>query len=109
MVRQLVLVPPSARLIRGAQPIGAGYPRDYTPAQMRAWADDLDRLYRAREQGRALDPRAPAVSDKLLKDPDRGIKGALLPDGTVDLRGGRHRAHYMMERGDVPVPVWVEA
>jgi hypothetical protein len=126
----LVLVPPSRGLLAGSTPIGAGYPRDYTPQQMRAWSDDLARLYRTAEADRArpagqrrldvwratprdqLSPDARRVvelHDKLFVSADRGIKGSLRPDGSVELDGGRHRAHYLLERGTEPVPVWVRS
>jgi hypothetical protein len=129
VARALLLIPPSRQLFVDAEPIEPGYPRQYTPAEMRAWSDDLARLYRTVEQDRTLPPsqrrldawlatppdRLPAdargalaARDHLLSEPDRGIKGSLRADGRVELRGGRHRAHYILERQGDPVPVWVD-
>src|SRR4051794_26313535 len=130
MPRELILVPPSRQLLPDAAPINGAYPRDYTPADMRAWAQDLDHLLRAMEADRTAPPpqrqlerwlatdraqlppdaqRAVANYGKLMAEPDRGIKGDLREDGSIELTGGRHRAHYIMERGSTPVPVWVSA
>ena len=130
MAGKLILVPPSRALLPDAEPIGAGYPRDYTPDEMRRWADDLDQLYKVAEEDRSLPPgerrldrwaaadrsqlpddarRVMDAHDKFLADSGPGIKGALREDGTVELYGGKHRAHYIMERGGEPVPVWVSS
>ncbi len=112
MAGRLILVPPSRTLMPDAEPIGPGYPRDYTPEDMRRWADDLAHLYRVAEaDGRmpADDRRVVETRDKLMTEAHRGIKGSLRDDGTIDLTGGRHRAHYIIERGTDPVPVWVTA
>jgi hypothetical protein len=129
--RALVLVPPSLPLLQGSSAIGSSYPRTYRDADMRAWADDLATLYRVVEEDRSLPPKdrrlerwlatprdllpdanARAVVDvhrQLMGDPASGIKGSLRSDGRIELDGGRHRAHYILERGDTPVPVWVSA
>jgi len=126
--RALVLIPPSRALFHGALPVGPGYPRPYSDAEMRAWSDDLGRLYRTieRDRGRQpgqrrLDALLAAPRDRLgreergvvdahrqlLAAADQGIKGDLRTDGRVELSGGRHRAHYVLERQSDPVPVWV--
>jgi hypothetical protein len=89
---------------------------------MRAWADDLDRFYRAAEQDPALarqwlstprdqlPPDARAAADAyraFTSDFSRGIKADLRSDGKLELTGGTHRAHYLVERGTNPIPVWV--
>jgi hypothetical protein len=128
MARSLVLVWPCNALLVGATPIRPGYPRQFTPQEMRAWADDLARLYQTVEADRALPPgqrrlavwlgaprdqltpeaqRVVEVHEKLLSEAGRGISGSLLDDGRVGLATGRHRAHYALERGSGPVPVWV--
>ena len=119
MPRALVLIPDPERLLTGTTQIGAGYPRSYTPEEMRRWARDLERLLRTSRAERAvllrttreeLSPDAGAlraVYDNCFGEPDRGVKGELQADGRVELSGGRHRAAYMVERGTYPVPVWV--
>ena len=99
--------------------IEPGYPRDYTPEQMRTWADDLQRLHRtsaaeldawratAPEQLTPEQRRTLAVRNHYFTEPSRGIVGSLLPDGRVQIDQGRHRAGYLIERGVDPVPVWV--
>lgn len=132
MARSLVFVPPVQGLLVGSTPITPGYSHGYTQAEMRQWADDLDRLYKTVEADRALPPDQRRLQtwlatprdqlspeargvveahDKLLNpgNYDRGIKGDLLPDGRVELSGGRHRANYILERGGDPVPVWVSS
>ena len=119
MAQQLVLVPhPSSKLL-GAQTIGPGYSKPYTPDEMRAWAEDLDRLYRTssvelarwrslpRDQRPDEAHRILAVHDKYFVEAERGIKGDLAGDGRIELYGGTHRAGYLLERGIDPVPVWV--
>jgi hypothetical protein len=110
MPRELILVPGS--LVGGAMPIGPGYQKAHTPADMRRWAADLDRHYRLAELG-VRGSRPPEIDrvDRALFDPQHGdrIRGDLLPDGRVVLANGRHRAYYIAERGDTPVPVWVSA
>jgi hypothetical protein len=115
----LVLIPNSGRVLLGAEPIRAEYPRPYRPEQMRAWAHDLDRFYELSRADRIallsaererLPPNAArvrAVYDNYFLEPDRGVKGDLGPDGRVELAGGRHRAAYMVEQGTSPIPVWV--
>ena len=132
MPRTLVYTPPVRGLLVGTTPITPGYSHGYTQAEMRQWADDLDRLYKTVEADRSLpadqrrlqtwlatprdqlSPQARGVveaHDKLMNrdNYDRGIKGDLLPDGRVELSGGRHRANYILERGTAPVPVWVSS
>src|SRR4051812_11281660 len=108
-------MPPSRGLFAGLLPVRPGYPRPYTEADMRAWSDDLGRLYRMIEQDRRLPlgkrpldalldaprdrltPQARRIVDahrQLLTAPQTAIKGDLRPDGRVELSGGRHRAHY---------------
>jgi hypothetical protein len=121
MARRLVLIPyPSERVV-GATRIEPGYPRQYTPDEMRGWANDLKRSYATSpdelqrlgsappqlltdEQRRILD-----VHNHLFNDASTGIKGSLRPDGRVELDGGRHRAGYLLEQGINPMPVWVSA
>jgi hypothetical protein len=121
MARRLVLIPyPSERVV-GATRIEPGYPRQYTPDEMRAWANDLKQSYATSpdelqrlgsappqlltdEQRRILD-----VHNHLFNDASTGIKGSLRPDGRVELDGGRHRAGYLLEQGINPMPVWVSA
>jgi hypothetical protein len=119
LARALVLIPNPDRLLIGATQIGDGYPRSYTPEQMRTWARDLEHLFRTSRAERDallrgtredLSPDAAAlraVYENYFLEPDRGIKGELQADGRVELFGGRHRAAYMVERGTHPVPVWV--
>ena len=128
MAGSLVLVPASRGAVAGATPVGPGYPRSCTPQEMRRWSADLDRLYRVVEADRALPagqrrldawlatprdqltPDARGVVDAhrtFIADPSTGLKGSLRDDGVVELAGGRHRAHYLMERGTDPLPVWV--
>lgn len=119
MPRALVLVPQAGARLAGAAPIGPDYPRSYTPAEMRGWADDLARLYqtssRELSEWRALPPSrlsreqrgVLAAQDGYFGDAGRAIKGSLRGDGRVDLDGGRHRVAYLLERGVDPVPVWV--
>jgi hypothetical protein len=121
MPRELILVTDPRSRLDGSTLIEPGYPRDYTPAEMRTWAEDLERLYRTPpeevERWRSLPPealapeqqRALTAHDKYFVEPDRGIKGSLREDGTVELAGGRHRAGYLLERGTSPIPVWVTA
>ncbi len=121
MPRKLILVTRPGERLRESSTIEPGYPKPYTPEQMRAWADDLDRYNRTsaadRERWRALPDeqltpeqrRVVAVHDTYLTDAPRGIKGSLRDDGTVELDGGRHRAGYMLERDVDPIPVWVSA
>jgi len=108
MQRELILVP--SAFVGGATPIGPGYPKGYTPTHMRQWAADLDQHYRISEQGTNVSRTPELVRvDRALFDPASGdrIRGDLLPDGRVALANGRHRAHYIAERGDTPIPVWV--
>jgi hypothetical protein len=129
MPRSLVLVPPFPQLFAGTTPVGPGYPRTYTPQEMRAWAVGAERLDRVMDADRSLPagqrrldrwlatPRDQLPADaraavdafrKLHADPGAGIRGTLRSDGKVELEGGRHRAHYLVERGASPVPVWVD-
>jgi hypothetical protein len=121
VARQLVLIPrPRERLV-GARGIEPGYPRDYTPEQMRQWAGDLDRLNRtapeelerwqrtAPEQLTPEQQRSLVAYTKYYGDSDARLTGSLLPDGTVDLTNGHHRVAYLQEQGVEPVPVWVAA
>lgn len=125
MTRRLVGVPvgPPDRdqIIIGATPIDHGYPKQYAPDDFRSWAQDVDDAHRLM----ALDPTGVALArrmdeDPLLDqtygrmfvDPNDGIKGSLeMVQGQrrVVLDGGRHRAHYQMERGWSVVPVWVRS
>lgn len=128
MPRQLILIPPNVPLA-GTLAIGPGYPKPYTGQQMREWADAAARLRQIAEEDRELpagqrridrwhatprdqlDPEAKRVLEahsRLTAQGAHGIRGALRPDGTIDLSDGRHRAHYMREKGE-PVPVWVDA
>jgi hypothetical protein len=119
--RELIHVTRSASRLTGQTRIEPGYPKDYTPEQMRMWADDMARLNRtspaelSRLQALAPDQRSPeeqrmlVVHDAYLTDNTHAIKGSLRPDGKVELDSGRHRAAYMVERGVDPVPVWVWA
>jgi hypothetical protein len=121
MARRLILIDEPRRVLDGATPIEPGYPRDYSPDEMRSWATDLERYYRTPVEDlarwRAAPPeslapeqqRVVAVYDKFFVASERGIKGTLREDGKVELRGGRHRAAYLMERGTTPIPVWVTA
>jgi hypothetical protein len=117
----LINVPlPRERLV-GAVPIDAAYPKDYTPEQMRGWADDLERLNRTApaelerwrrrppEQLTAEQQRVLTAFATYCGESEARLKGALREDGTVDLENGRHRVRYMQERGVDPVPVWVWA
>jgi hypothetical protein len=110
MPRELILVP--GDLVGGATPIAPGYQKGYTPAHMRQWAADLDQHYRMSEHGANV-PRTPELAhvDRTLFDPTNGdrIRGDLLPSGRVELTIGRHRAHYIAERGDTPIPIWVSS
>jgi hypothetical protein len=121
MPRKLILIPrPQDRLLDTTR-IEAGYPRQYTPEQMRDWAADMSRyddmspegLARLRSlPGDQLSPEQQRILDVehyYLEEPDRGIKGSLRSDGTVEINGGRHRAGYMIEQGVDRVPVWVSA
>ena len=129
MPRALVLVPPSPVLVRNALAIGPGYAHGRTPNEMRSWAGGLGRLYqvvqedhlRPADQRRLqawlatpsdrLSPdaqRVVAAHRQLLTEADHPIRGDLQPDGHLDLKAGRHRAHYIMEREAGPVPVWVD-
>lgn len=119
MARSLILVP-AFRMV-GATAIDERYPRSYTPDDMRRWAADLHRALAVDptelDAWRALSPderspeQAGAVQahDRFLGDPADGIKGSLREDGRVDLDGGRHRAHYIADRADALVPIWVSA
>ena len=131
MPRELILIPPKQTVFRNAEPIGQGYPRQntYTQQQMREWAQDASEVEQITREDRNL-PGGKRRMDLLLAKPaaqlsaherrllqahdhlysSRGdaIRGDLLADGRVDLEGGKHRAHYLLERG-TPVPVWVSA
>jgi hypothetical protein len=121
MARRCILIPRPDTRLRGSTTIEPGYPKPYTPEQMREWADDLDRYNRTppadRDRWRALaddqltpdQRRVVAVHDTYFTEASRGIKGSLRDDGTVELDGGRHRAGYMLERDVDPIPVWVSA
>lgn len=121
MPRQLIRIPhPRDRLV-GAQVIEPTYPKDYTPEQMRQWADDLDRLNRTApeelERWRQTSPEQLAPEQQRVLtayatyygDSEARIKGSLRDDGTVELDNGRHRVAYMEERGVESIPVWVSA
>lgn len=90
--------------------------------------EELGQLYRAIEVDRALPttqrrldaalaaprkrltPQARRVVNahtKFMVDSERSIKGELTSDGRAELTRGGHRAHYVLERGSEPVPVWV--
>ena len=121
MARRLILIDSPRRLLDGATPIERGYPRGYTPDEMRSWAADLERYYPppAAELARwrsapseTLTPderRVVTVYEKYFVAAERGIKGTLRDDGKIELSGGRHRAAYLMEQGTTPIPVWVSA
>lgn len=112
MPRALVFVPAQSGMLVGSTPIGPGYPRSHRPDDMRQWANGLERLYRdieARGDGSAAGRTAQDAHRHFLSEPAAGIKGSLRDDGRVVLDGGRHRAHYLLERGTDPVPVWVSA
>jgi hypothetical protein len=130
MPRELVYIP-DPRVVTGAGPIGPGYTKDNTPEDMRGWAADLESLYRTMEADSGLPPGSRRVDQlraadagrlsseaRRLKDVDHRlmgtnrlerIEGDLGPDGRVELANGRHRAHYVFERGTTPVPVWVSS
>jgi hypothetical protein len=128
MPRQLIMIPPDVRLA-GARPVAPGYPKPYTAQQMRGWSNDAALLRQIEEEDRGqppqqrrlhrwlaspperLDPTARRLVEahrKLIEDDAHGIRGDLLPDGTIDLEDGKHRAYYLRESGQ-PVPVWVRA
>lgn len=119
MPRQLVRVP-LARL-DGAHRIELGYPKSYTLEQMRAWADDLDRLNQTPPEAleglwnTSLDQlndeqRARlAAYNMYYGDGEGRIKGSLLDGDRVELENGSHRVAYMKERSVDSVPVWVWA
>lgn len=119
MPRQLIRVPLSR--LDGATPIGPGYPKCWTPEQMRGWADDLDRLNRTTpeelERWRRVEPetlspeqrRLLEVHAKYYGDTVDRLKGSLREDGTVGLDNGGHRLAYVQERGVESAPVWVSA
>ena len=119
MPRRLILIPRARSRLVGATRIESGYSKDYTPEQMRAWADDLARLQRTPaadlERWRSMTPDdltpeqrgTLAAQDAYFSEAPRGIKGSLREDGLVELDGGRHRAGYLLERDVDPIPVWV--
>src|SRR4051794_10999574 len=119
--RRLVLIPRAQARLVDTTRIEPGYPKGYTPEQMRGWAEDVkqynntspEELARLRSTSPAwLSPdqqRLLDVEHYYFEEPDRGIKGSLRPDQTVEIDGGRHRAGYMVEQGVDPVPVWVSA
>jgi hypothetical protein len=119
MPRQVIRIPLSR--LDGATPIGPGYTKQYTPEQMRMWADDLDRLNRTPpqelERWRATPPeqlspeqrRVLAVHATYYGDNGDRLKGSIRDDGVVELDNGRHRLAYMRERGVESAPVWVSA
>ncbi len=121
MPRQLIPITRARARLVGDTRIEPGYSKDFSAAQMRGWAADLDRLQRLPpaevDRLRATPPdrlipeeqRLRVAYDKFLAEPDRGIKGTLRDDGTVELQGGRHRTAYLLEQGVEPVPVWVTA
>jgi hypothetical protein len=126
--RTLILLPDPA-FVSGTTPIQPGYTKQHSPVEMRTWAADLETLYRTIEGDRSLPPGQTRIERvratprehlsphaQRLKDLDRHlfgtdaterIEGTLGDDGRVEVDGGRHRAHYILERGGTPVPVWV--
>jgi hypothetical protein len=121
MPRQLIRIPfPRDRLV-GAHAIEPTYPKEYTPEQMREWADDLDRLNRTApeelEGWRRMPPEQLTLEQRRVLtahatyygDSEARIKGSLRDDGTVELDNGLHRVAYMQERGVESIPVWVSA
>lgn len=105
----------------GATRIEPGYPKDYTPEQMRGWAEDVDHLNRvspaeldrwqmlAPEQLTPEQRRVLVARDTYYGDSDARLKGSLREDGTVEMDNGSHRVWYMQERGVDPIPVWVSS
>src|SRR4051794_3769090 len=102
MTRELILIPHAHLRIAGMAPIDPGYPKDYTAAEMRRWADDLHHLYRTHTEELAAWQTTPleglsedqrrivAVHRRLFGDPTDGIKGSLRGAGVVELESGRH-------------------
>ena len=130
MPEKLILVPPSRWILNDAQEIDPRtYPKQNTPADMLAWADDLARVHRVIEEDSGLPPgqrrsdrwratdrsrlppdvrRLVVAHDKFYVDHAEAIRGSLRADGSLDLANGRHRAHYLIQRNE-PVPVFVAA
>jgi hypothetical protein len=120
-----VLLPMSPLGLEGATPIDSGYPKQYSPAEMRSWMLDVDRVHRAA----ALDSarpvpswrleqwnRRPATADqrqlgtvyrRLFSPTPEAIHADLLPDGPLELQNGRRRVFYAQDVGVASVPVWV--
>jgi hypothetical protein len=55
----------------GAHGIEPTYPKDYTPEQMRQWADDLDRLNRAAPED--LERWQQALPEELTAEQQRAL------------------------------------
>src|SRR5690348_17138167 len=82
MPRQLILIDHPRERLTGEETFHPGYPRPYTPDEMRAWAQDLERCYAtppgSLERWRQLDPeqltleqrRVLAVHDHYFTEPD---------------------------------------
>jgi hypothetical protein len=119
-----VFIPPDRGVVTGTVAVDPGYSKPHTAADMREWADGLSRFYATFETDpqrverllatprNQLTPEARAVVDahrQFLTEPACGMTGSLRPDGTVEMDTGRHRAHYLIERGTDPLPVWVSS
>ena len=119
MPRQLVRIPITR--LTGAHRIEPGYPKSYTPEQMRAWADDLNRLNHTSPEELQRLRTAPldllndeqrarvAAYNMYYGDGESRLKGSLRDDGSVELENGSHRVAYMEDRSVDSVPVWVWA
>jgi hypothetical protein len=126
--RELLLVPPAVVRIEESNPIGPGYPREYTVREMREWAEASERLERVLQQDRQrplaeqrlptwlatptgkLTPeqqRLVSSYQQLYLDRDKGINGTLDDQGRLILATGKHRTHYLCERAGASVPMWV--
>jgi hypothetical protein len=111
--------------LEGAIPIDSGYPKQYSPAEMRNWMLDVDGVHRAaaldsarpvprwrleqwsREPSTAEQRQLGAAYRKLFTPTPEAIHADLLPNGHLELQNGRRRVFYAQDVGLPTVPVWI--
>lgn len=120
------LLPVPVSWLDGDTAIDRGYPKPYSPEQMRDWMRQVKLIHEYMAEDRTLpfeDRRltrcqaAPTSPDERVlgetyralfrDDGSTAIRASLNEAGRLEVDAGRHRVHYAREEGVEVLPVWV--
>jgi hypothetical protein len=120
------MLPVPVTWLDGSTPIERGYPKPYTPDQMREWMRQVAAINRCLAEDRHLpveqrrleryqtspadaEERALGETYRTLfrDDGPNAIRASLDASGRLEIDQGRHRVHYAREQGAAVLPVWV--